>query len=434
MEVYVHKYLLSVFAVLTSILVWYYAVPPEIISQQQGVNQLSGSAQDYIESQRPIFDIRVLVTIFVIALVIVLWRKEIMSFARRFYALIVGVMLVVFFAGCAASKDIYVVESNQTAFLIPLTGNTDDQTQTQSLEYLEQNKVNSQQVIIDKAWINTGGGFLGLGGGEYRPTMKLILVDRSPAIISWTSEDPNSTQNPFPMFRVESKDSQGFRVGIVLSAEIAEKDAAKFLYYYRERDLETVLNGEIRVAIQSILFDQFGDLSVNGAQEQKDEIISEMAEIIADRYLTRGITITEIGGADGLLYDNPAIQEMIDRQTIAESQQEVVAQENIRRQEEAIGVATQKAIENNTLLEQSSIYATATVVAGQAAAQVQRDMGEALAQNPLIIAYEWAVRWDGQLPQFAGSSQQPVPMFSVDQYVYTPTYMPTATVTPVPAQ
>ena len=61
------------------------------------------------------------------------------------------------------------------------------------------------------------------------------------------------TPNDSDAVWVESKDSIGFSVGVVMTAYIKEEDAAKFLYMYRDKSLENVLKNEVRNSIAEVM-------------------------------------------------------------------------------------------------------------------------------------------------------------------------------------
>ena len=130
--------------------------------------------------------------------------------------LVVGLMFCL--TGCRKPYDIpefVTIEASQTAFLIPLTGDTTEQASFESEEMLEQ--------AIPHRWVQTGRRNW---QGDWRPSAKLIVVERKPVSRSWESGDSAATsQNAI---WGETSDGIGFYVGMSCSAQINEEDATSF--------------------------------------------------------------------------------------------------------------------------------------------------------------------------------------------------------------
>src|SRR6516162_8972706 len=69
------------------------------------------------------------------------------------------------------------VDSSESAFLIPLEGDTANQAAFQSVEFLKEKKVAAKRVQIAHRWIATG---FAPRSGKWMPTVRLIKVDRRP--------------------------------------------------------------------------------------------------------------------------------------------------------------------------------------------------------------------------------------------------------------
>lgn len=163
-----------------------------------------------------------------------------------------------------------------------------------------------------------------------------------------------------------------------------------------------MMDSNVRGFVQGELFEEFGALTLEEAQMQKGAIFERVREATIEQFAPLGITITSLGGSEGLIYTDPNVQAVINRNF--EAQQERVRAE---------AAATAQAIENARLINQANAAATATVIAGDAAADVLRTQGEQLYQFPGLVDYEIARRSQGQVPQILvvgdGSGSQELP-------------------------
>lgn len=104
--------------------------------------------------------------------------------------MLVGIMFCM--TGCKPydKPEFITIEASQTAFLIPLTGDTTDQASFESEEMLEQAKVATKEIQIPHRWVQTGRM---ASTGEWRASAKLIVVERKPVSRSWESGDTAAT-------------------------------------------------------------------------------------------------------------------------------------------------------------------------------------------------------------------------------------------------
>src|SRR5438876_10078203 len=75
------------------------------------------------------------------------------------------------------------VDSSESAFLIPLEGDTANQAAFHSVEFLKEKKVAAKRVQITHRWNQTG--FMPRSG-QWIGTVRLIKVDRRPVTREWT--------------------------------------------------------------------------------------------------------------------------------------------------------------------------------------------------------------------------------------------------------
>src|SRR5947207_838865 len=101
--------------------------------------------------------------------------------------------LVVAALGCIRPYDVpefIEVDSSESAFLIPLEGDTANQAAFHSVEFLKEKKVAAKRVQITHRWNQTG--FMPRTG-EWIGTVRLIKVDRRPVTREWTRSPKSGT-------------------------------------------------------------------------------------------------------------------------------------------------------------------------------------------------------------------------------------------------
>jgi hypothetical protein len=330
-------------------------------------------------------------------------------------ALVALGLVVPILTGCAAKSEIHAIEANQTAFLIPLTSDPSKQQQLQSIDFLKKNQVAVKLVTIPFEWRSTGG-FLG-SSGDWYPSVKLEIVDRTLVTREWTKSAATGTSPSDQAFGVESSESIDFKVGATCTAIITEEDAATYLYYYGNKPLSEVMDQDVRGFIQQQLFNEFGSRPLAQGQTDKKVIFQSVGQLLTDTFLKKGITILSFGGSEGLTYTDPKIQDAINQSYAA--QQAVV---------QAQAAATQQSFVNQQIVSQADAQATATVIAGAAQSQVMQQSGETLARYPGLTNYILAQKSNGQVPQIlvlGGQQNGSLPFSFLLPPIETPTPAPT---------
>lgn len=289
--------------------------------------------------------------------------------------------------GCGFIKpfdkpELVTIEASQTAFLIPLVGDTTDQASFQSEELLSQAMVATKEVQIPHRWVKTGRM---PGSGEWRPSAKLIIVERTPVTREWNSSKDNGTSAKNQAIYAESKESIGFSVGMNISAQIyTENDAIKFLYSYNNKSLEEIMDTEIRARVESKFVEQCAKYSLNEILANKEEIMASVRDDVITYFEEKGITITVLGMKDGIEYDDATIQEAINEKF--SSEQKLVTQEN----------------NNKVVISKAEADAKAKIMAAEAEAEANRKIAESL--TPELIEKIKYEQWNGELPQVQGST------------------------------
>lgn len=288
---------------------------------------------------------------------------------KKIIALVLMLVLVcTCLCGCVRPYDkpeFVTIEPHQTAFLIPLIGDTTNQASFESEEMLLEAKVATKEVQIPHRWVQTGRRNW---KGEWRPTMTLIVVDRTPVTREWSSTATTGTSTANQAIYAESSESIGFSVGMNCSAQIyTEADAAKFLYSYNNTSLSTVMDTEIRARVESKFVEECASRTLNDILVEKEAIMEAVRTDVVSYFEERGITITVLGMKDGLEYDDPTIQQSINDKF--SSEMKLTTQEN----------------ENRRIVSEA-----------EAKAEANRILSESITDE--ILRQQYYEKWDGKLP------------------------------------
>ena len=277
-------------------------------------------------------------------------------------------MCCAMFTGCIKKYDkpeFVTIEPHQTAFLIPLIGDTTNQASFESEEMLREAKVAAKEIQIPHRWVQTGRFYW---MGEYRDTMALIVVDRSPVTREWSSSKDVGTSAINQAIYAESSESIGFSAGMNCSAQIySEGDAAKFLYCYNNKPLTEIMDTEIRARVESKFVEECASRTLNDILVEKEEIMKTVREDVESYFADRGITITVLGMKDGLEYDDTTIQKSINDKFSSEMK-----------------LTTQKN-ENERIISEA-----------EAKAEANRILSESLTDE--VLKQQYYEKWDGKLP------------------------------------
>lgn len=293
------------------------------------------------------------------------------------------ILCCVGFTGCIRPYDkpeFITIEASQTAFLIPLTGDTTEQASFQSEELLEQAMVATKEVQIPHRWVQLGR-FDWVG--EWRDSAKLIVVERTPETREWSAEKTSGTSNVNQAIYAESSESIGFSVGMNCSAQIySEKDAVKFLYSYNNKTLAEIMDSEIRARVESKFVEECANYSLNDILAKKEVIMEAVRNDVENYFADKGITITVLGMKDGIEYDDPEIQKAINEKF--SSEQLLVTQKN----------------NNEVIIAKAEAEAKAILIEAEAQAKANKMISESLTEE--LIEQQKYEKWDGSLPKVTG--------------------------------
>lgn len=282
-------------------------------------------------------------------------------------ALVLSVVLVMGSATACRQFDkpkFVTIEASQTAFLIPLVGDTEDQASFESEKLLAKAKVATKEVQIPHRWVKTGRSFLWIENGKWRDSAKLIVVERTPETREWNSAKDKGTSAVNQAIYAESKESIGFSVGMNCSAQIyTEDDAIKFLYSYNNKTLKDIMDTEIRARVESKFVEECAKYSLTDLLTNKEKIMKSVRDDVTTYFNDKGITITVLGMKDGIKYDDAKIQDAINEKF--SSEQKLVTQEN----------------NNKVVVSKAKADADATILAAEAEAESNKLIAKSISQQ-----------------------------------------------------
>jgi hypothetical protein len=305
----------------------------------------------------------------------------------HFTILFAAVVSAFILTGCGPypTEQAVEVKNNETAFVVPLEGDTKaKQAQFMSIDYLEKAKVATKRIVIPLRKRSTGRAWFDY---EWIPLARVIVVDRSPVTREWLEKAG---------IKVESLDSVGFTVGVNCTGMIREEDAAKFLYYYPGNSLSDVMNKNVKGFIQNVLAREFGSRNLSKCQLEKKDIVLDLSKELTSHFAQYGITISSVGIADGMSYDNAEVQKTIDAVFVNETRVKQAEQE--REAQKIINEKDLSIAQNERLKAEEFAKA----------AEAQTKMVELkIRQMEAEAKLESAKRWDGKAPGGVVPSNSP---------------------------
>lgn len=300
---------------------------------------------------------------------------------------------VVCATGCKPydTPEFVTIEASQTAFLIPLTGDTADQASFASEELLEEAKVATKEVQIPHRWVQTGRMDT---QGEWRRSATLIIVERKPVTREWVSGTDAEASQGTAIFG-ESLDGIGVYVGMNCSAQIDEANATKFLYRYNNTPLATVIDTDIRAMVEDEFNKAVGQYNIADLQANKTKIMDAVVTNVKAHFAEYGVTITVLGMKEGISYENAAIQAAIDEKF--SSEQLLTTQRNLNEVEIAKAEAAAEAAKIKAEAD-----AEVLLIAAEAEAEANRKVADSLTDE--LVELRKIEKWNGVLPEVQGSA------------------------------
>lgn len=308
------------------------------------------------------------------------------------------------------------IAGNETAFVVPMEGNTNEQGKFDSAEKLNQMKVATKRIRITKRWDQTGRAWF---DGQYIPMIRVIKVDRSPVTQSWSKDTKNGIW-------IESRDSVGFSTGFSITAYIEEPDTAQFLYKYKGGSLSEVMDSEIRARVQSIAAEVAAKYKMDDLRSRKQEIIDNIRADVVPFFKDRGITLSTIGMFGGFEYEAESIQESIDKVFVAQQDKEVAAAQLAAQNDKNETLRLEGIGEAAKIREVAIGRKDAAITVADGESQAIRMIAEATneaSQNPTFLEIKrlevqaaQIKQWDGRFPQFmvaGGGGQGPAMLLNI---------------------
>jgi len=298
------------------------------------------------------------------------------------------------------------IGTNETAFVIPLEGETGKQDSFASSDLLLERKVATKRIEIPHRWEETGRKPLGIfvAPGKYLPTVTVIKVDRTPVTQTWTASANTGTSKGNQALYAESKDSIFVSSGFTLTAWVPEESAHIFLYRYKGKSLADIINSQIFNSVQSIYTRMTAEYDLADLRSKKQEITDAVREEVIPFYKEWGIEISQdMGLVGGLVYGDDKIQEAINKvfisQTLeaeAEARVKAQAKENERDMLEA---------KKDAEIVMVKVKAEADAIREKA--QAIKDAGDMYLQIEKIkVLQQMATaleKWDGRMPHYLGA-------------------------------
>jgi hypothetical protein len=276
------------------------------------------------------------------------------------------------------------IDTSDSAFLIPLEGDTTKQQMFPSVEFLNEQKVAAKRVQIPHRWQQMG--FLP-GSGHYVNTVRLVKVDRKPVTREWTRSAHTGTTAKDEAVFAESKDSINFTMGVTCTANIPEDLAATFLYTYPSKSLAEIMDSEIRARVQQVLAEEAAHHLFNEMLGKKVEMITAVRTDMVPFFEKRGIKISTIGMLGGIQFENNEIQKAIDdsikaqqQKTVAEAKREAQEVENKRLKMEAVATAENESLKAESQAKLKKLLALAEVEAQAAKAKAEAEAKKQVAE------------------------------------------------------
>lgn len=254
-------------------------------------------------------------------------------------------------AGCGLRPvdELRIVGPSETAFLVSLEGDTlKNQAALRSVDFYEKSKISAKRVLIPHKIIDTCPSCSGNDHQKDVATAQLFTVNRAPISREWTAS-AKGTSPKNQAFGVESNESIDFDIGATITAHIAEEGAAKFLYFYSGKQLEEIIDTNVRSFMSSQISTQMGSQTVDWDRTHKNEVFATALKNAREFFSAQGITIDNLGFTEGMTFRDPAIQIAINKKFEADQQvginaKIVEAAEMLAKAKDA--VAATQALEN----------------------------------------------------------------------------------------
>lgn len=337
---------------------------------------------------------------------------------KKLKKFLIASILTLTLIGCGPAKvlPLETVGPNETAFVIPLEDGK-EQEKFESIEYLTNHKVVSKRIEIPVRERSTGRG---PGDYEWIPMVRVIKVDRSLVTREWVNakraakdEKKDNDDKKVEAIAVESLDSIGFHVGVNITAFITEEDAPTYLYYHTSKPLSKVIDENIRGFVQDRLAQKFGALVLEECKKQKGKIFEEVGKETIANFKPYGITISTVGNAGGLEFDDPKIQESIDATARSEMAITIAKKAKLAQDEQNTLEISKATAENKILLDRAIANRLASEEFAKAKDAQESRVRLEIERVKADAQYKAAERWNGDMPNSIVPAGSPM-LFGLD--------------------
>jgi hypothetical protein len=308
--------------------------------------------------------------------------------------LTIGLLATIVAAGCKPAKvmDTVDIKANETAWMIPLDAdNQSAQSKFNSIDYLNQKKVATKRVWIDKVERQTGRFYWDM---EWIPAVRLVRVDRSLVSRVWTDNPNTGTSHGSQGIPVNTKDNIKLTVGLAVTLSITEEDASTFLWYHGEVPLAQVADNNVYNYAVAELNKQVSSMTLSEFQQNQAQIYATLFKDAVDMFKSKGITVQYLGNAEGWHFSDPAIQDSINRTFIAQ-------QDNVTAQKQQDAQRTRNATDMMNVENQNRIKVANAQAEVDAANKLLAAKEASAFQIQLQISKmnaEAMLKWDGHYP------------------------------------
>jgi len=221
---------------------------------------------------------------------------------------------------CSKSRaldEVVEIQPNETAFLIALDGDTlKNQKKFDSAAAFDtpEVKISMKRVVIPHKLLDVCPQCSESDDRKYKdiPAARLVKINRAMVSREWTATTKgSSTKNQ--AITVESNESIDFDLGAVITAQVKEKDASLFLYTFGGKQLEDVVDADVRNYLAQSLSASFGTHSLEEGRHDKILYFNAARKDAQDFFAGKGITIVTFGSTEGMTYHDESIQRAINK-------------------------------------------------------------------------------------------------------------------------
>lgn len=234
--------------------------------------------------------------------------KHLTKMFSKIVLLVLLVAISLSATGCMR-RDVVVINADETAFALPLTGDTQaNQAQLYSEANLSKNKVTAKRVYVDYERVRTRSGQV---FGKWYPKIMVVKVSLRPVTRAWTASPETGTQASNQALVAETKESIRFSSEFNCNAQISEINAAKFVHFYYGKQLEEVIDTQIRPYAQQLFTEQAAQYTMDEFLLNKAKITEYVRSGVIKKFATQGIDVMTLGMQGDIAWD-PKIQDSID--------------------------------------------------------------------------------------------------------------------------